>query len=348
MLEDLKDYSKDELTGLLASMGEEPYRAGQIFRRLYRETALKIDDMKNLPAPLLRALSGRFRISRPHLLDVKTSRLDGTAKFLLGLEDSSAIETVYIPQGKRATACVSSQVGCKRSCAFCASSAAKFVRNLRTGEIVNEILFVKAKGALPVTNVVFMGIGEPFDNYDNVMKAVRVINDPDGLNIGSRRITISTCGLIPGIERLSGEGLQVELSVSLHSADDAARTRLVSVNKRYPIRDLIDSCREYISRTNRVITFEYVLIKGINSSHGDALKLVKLLKGLKCKVNLIRYNQIKALGYETPSPDEARAFLDALTAKGLNACSRRSRGEDIDAACGQLRIARMGDGEGSS
>ncbi len=338
---DLKDYSKDELVNILASMNEPPYRAAQIFRWLYKEGVVRIDDMRNLPSPLRDALSKAFRISRPRLFDSKASKLDGTIKILLGLEDANAIETVYIPQGRRSTVCVSSQVGCRRSCAFCASSTVKFARNLFPREILNEILFIKMNKELPVTNIVFMGIGEPFDNYDNVIKAIRIMNDPDGLNIGARKITVSTCGLIPGIERLASENLQLELSVSLHSADDAVRTRLVPVNKRYPIGSLIESCRRYIGKTNRVITFEYVLIKGINTSRADALKLAKLLKGIKCKVNLIRYNQIKALGYETPSREEGRVFLDELIAKGLNATLRKSRGEDIDAACGQLRIAQV-------
>ena len=341
MIEDLKDRSKPELTDLLAALGQRPYRAGQIFRWLYREGAVKLSDMKNLPATLIKELAEEFYISKPRLLDEKVSRADGTAKYLLGLEDSNTIETVYIPEKKRSTVCVSSQVGCKRACSFCASSKAGFVRNLRPGEILNEVLYVRLNKKLPITNVVFMGIGEPFDNYDNVLKAIRILNSPDGLNIGARKMTVSTCGLIPGIERFAEEGLQVELSVSLHSADNDLRSRLVPANKRYPLPGLIKACKDYTARTNRIVTFEYVLMKGVNSSDEDAKKLAVLLMGIKCKVNLIRYNNIRALGYEAPSEGEAEAFLEALSAKGIVATLRKSKGEDIDAGCGQLRISRM-------
>jgi len=339
--QDIKDYSKEEAGQCLAALGHPPYRARQIFRWLYKEGVTSFDSMKDLPAPLRAELAKNLSISQPKLLDTKRSHLDGAAKYLVELEDGHAIETVYLPESRRSTVCVSSQVGCKHSCAFCASSILGFARNLRTGEIVNEILFIRLGQKLPVTHVVFMGIGEPFDNYDNVMKAVRTLNDPDGINIGARRITISTCGLIPGIERLSGEGLQVELSVSLHSADDHVRSRLVPINKKYPIKDLMAACKSYVGKTDRVVTFEYVLIKGVNSGPEDSAQLSKLLKGMKCKVNLIAYNQIRAQGFEAPSREEARAFLAALVSKGIRAMLRKSRGEDIDAGCGQLRISGM-------
>jgi 23S rRNA (adenine2503-C2)-methyltransferase len=216
------------------------------------------------------------------------------------------------------------------------------VRDLKASEILDEVLFVRSKNpATPVTNLVFMGIGEPFDNYDNVLKAIRLLNDPDAFNIGARKITISTCGIIPGIKALEGEGLQVELSVSLHSADDDIRSKLVPINKRYHVKELISACNEYIENTGRVITFEYILIKGANASATDAMKLVKLVKHMKCKVNTIAYNKIRIKGYAEPSPSEVKAFLKILRDNGINAMHRKSKGEDIDAGCGQLRIARL-------
>ena len=215
------------------------------------------------------------------------------------------------------------------------------MRSLDAAEMLGEVLFVRSQNAAtPLTNVVFMGIGEPFDNYDNVLKAIRTLNDPDGFAIGARRITISTCGIIPGIERLKGEGIQVELSISLHAATDKVRSRIVPANKRYPIADLVKACREYTRDTHRVITFEYVLLKGVNSSKADAERLAKLVAGMQCKVNAIAYNQVRALGYEKPDASEIAVFIDTLKARGVNAMLRRSRGEDVDAGCGQLRMAR--------
>lgn len=298
--------------------------------------------MADIPAALRSALKEKCHISRVTLLDQKRSRLDGTAKYLLKLEDANSIETVFLPEAKRNTICLSSQVGCKFACAFCASAPFGFVRNLTVSEILDEVLFVKREDpAAPITNLVFMGIGEPFDNYDNVMKAIRILNDEAAFNIGARKITVSTCGIIPGIKKFEKEGLQIELSVSLHSADDAVRSRIVPINKRYPLKDLIAACREYTRTTNRVITFEYILIKGLNASREDAAKLAELLKGLKCKVNTIAYNLVKTKEYEAPGRDDIRAFMDSLKAKGVNAVHRKSRGEDISAGCGQLRISRM-------
>ncbi len=339
--QDIKDLTQEDLRRILTASGHPPYRSRQIFRWLYREGLVHFGDMRNLPTDLRGFLTKKFSISKPRLLDTKRSLIDGTTKYLLGLGDGHAIETVYLPERQRSTACVSSQVGCKHSCAFCASSILGFARNLKPGEIMDEALFVRSAGKLPVTHVVFMGIGEPFDNYDNVIRAVRILNDPDGMNIGARRITISTCGLIPGIERLSSEDLQVELSVSLHSADDKVRSSLVPISKRYPVRDLMDACRRYIEKTNRVITFEYVLIKGVNSGKKSAAQVAQALKGMKCKMNLIAYNQIRALGYEAPSTEDVTSFLKALIARGVRVTLRKSRGEDIDAGCGQLRISRV-------
>ena len=214
------------------------------------------------------------------------------------------------------------------------------MRNLKTSEIVDQVIFVRKQCPPPViTNLVFMGIGEPLDNYDAVMRAVRTMNDADSFRIGARRMTISTCGVVPGIERLSGEGFQVELSVSLHAADDGTRSRLVPINKTYPLDELMNVCRRYTEKTKRVITFEYVRLKGVNSSPSDALRLAGLREGMHCKVNTIAYNQVRAKGYEKPSEGEIRDFVQTLNRHPIRVTHRRSKGEDIDAGCGQLRIS---------
>lgn len=338
----IKNLSKAELEAALIGAGAQAYRAKQIWRWLYKVGVRSFDEMTDLPGALRHTLKKRFHIAHPALLDQKRSVLDGTTKYLLRLEDASTIEAVFLPERKRSTICLSTQVGCKFACSFCASAPFGFVRNLTASEILDEVLFVKAKNpAPPITNLVFMGIGEPFDNYDNVMKAIRILNDPDAFNIGARKITVSTCGLIPGIERFGREGLQVELSVSLHSADDAMRSKLVPINKRYPLKELISACRKYIDATDRVITFEYILIKGANCSIRDALKLAKLLEGVKCKVNTIAYNRIRIKEYTGPSVRDIKIFLKTLKDNGVSVTHRASRGEDIDAGCGQLRIARL-------
>ncbi|MFA5500629.1 MAG: 23S rRNA (adenine(2503)-C(2))-methyltransferase RlmN [Candidatus Omnitrophota bacterium] len=339
---DIKNLSKAELKAELVKIGEEPYRAIQIFRWLYKEGATSFDQMTDLSKGLRDKLKNHFHMTRLALLDSKHSLIDGTIKYLFKLEDQNTIESVFLPEPKRVTLCLSSQVGCKFKCSFCASAPFGFVRNLKTSEILDEILTIKShnKGTV-ITNIVFMGIGEPLDNYENVMKAVRMLNDKDAFGVGARRITISTCGLIPAMEKLSKEDLQIELSVSLHSADDKVRSSLVPVNKVYPLKDLISACRNYTKKTNRIITFEYVLLKGVNSSEEDAMKLVRLLKGTRAKVNTISYNQIRAKGYEAPSPEEVKNFMRILKTHRIEAMHRKSKGEDIDAGCGQLRISNL-------
>jgi len=339
---DIKNLSKAELEEAVAGLGAQKYRARQVFKWLHKAAVKSFDEMSDISADLRRRLKDKFHISKFILLDSRRSFLDGTTKYLFKLEDGKTIETVLIPEPMRGTICLSSQVGCRYACDFCASAALGFSRNLNSSEIIDEVLSVRGLNpSSPVTNLVFMGIGEPLDNYDNVLRAIRVINDKDGLNIGSRKITISTCGIVPGIERLMEEALQIELSVSLHSADDTIRSRLVPVNKRYPLKVLLERCRDYIRKTNRLITFEYVLIKDLNSSREDALKLAKLLKNMKCKVNTISYNRIRAKDYMEPDEKNVKIFIKTLKDRGILAIHRRSRGDDIDAGCGQLRISRQ-------
>jgi len=336
---DIKDISLVELTERLKCSGLESYRARQIFNWLYSKTVRSFEEMTDLPEDLRAFLKKHFHIIRFSVLDQRRSTLDGTSKYLFKLEDANTIEAVFLPEGERNTICLSSQVGCKYGCKFCASAPFGFIRNLTSSEIIEEVLAVKSlhPGAR-ITNLVFMGIGEPMDNYDNVLKAVRIFNSKDAFNIGARRITLSTCGIVPGIEALEKEALQIELSVSLHSAKDAVRSALVPINKKYPIKDLIAACRHYTETTGRVITFEYVLLEGINSSEDDAVALAKLLKRMMCKVNIISYNDIRAKGYSESSPG---AFIRVLRDNGLNVTRRKSKGADIDAGCGQLRISRL-------
>jgi 23S rRNA (adenine2503-C2)-methyltransferase len=296
--------------------------------------------MKDIPAPLREKLDSKFYISYHEALDTKKSLLDKTTKYLLRLKDGNTIETVFLPEKGRATICLSTQVGCKFACDFCASAPYGFVRDLSQAEMLDEVIFIKSVNqSANITNLVFMGIGEPLDNYDNLLRAIRIFNGKGAFNIGARKITISTCGLVPGIERLAKEGLQIELSVSLHSANDNVRSALLPINKRYALKELIAACKNYIRSTNRIITFEYVLIGGVNCSRTDARDLVRLLKGIKCRVNIISYNKVSDRPYRGPSADEIRFFMKALEDGAINATHRKPKGEDIDAGCGQLRIS---------
>jgi len=339
---DIKNLSKDELIKELVRIDEKPYRATQIFRWLYKSGAKSFDEMTDLNKTLREKLKEKFHITKIVSLDSKISLIDGTTKYLFKLEDSHTIESVLLPENERTTLCLSSQVGCKFGCSFCASAPFGFVRNLKASEILDEVLFMKSHNKdRTITNIVFMGIGEPLDNYNNVIRAIRILNDEDAFRIGARKITISTCGIIPGIKKLIDEKLQMELSISLHSADDKIRSKLVPINRAYPLSDLMAACKDYTKRTKRIITFEYMLIKGMNASEGDAFKLAKLLTGLMCKVNIISYNQIKAKCYEAPATESVKDFIRTLKSRGINVILRKSKGEDIDAGCGQLRISRL-------
>jgi len=352
-MQDIKELGLKELEDKLLSWGLPKYHAKQIFSWIYQKGAFDFSSMSNLPLPLRKKLAAEFYILGLALADLQKS-IDGTTKFLFELKDKNLIEAVNIPMRKRApgligkagtrlcavTGCVSSQVGCKFSCQFCASGLKGFKRNLTVGEILDEVLYLKNNTRkAELTHIVFMGTGEPLDNYENVLKAVRLINSPDALNIGARRITISTSGIIPGIKKLETEDLQVELAISLHAADDQTRSQLMPVNKKYPLADLIKCCHEYTAKTNRQITFEYILIKGFNSNLASAQNLVKLLKDLRlAKVNLIPANVIAELKIIPPAKAEILAFKECLFKNGINVTLRQGRGQDIAAACGQLRL----------
>jgi len=345
-------FTKHEVAEVCSKLNQPSYRADQIWQWLYVHAVPDWAAMKNLPTPLRHALETRYSLASAVPLETQGNP-NGTRKILARLQDAETIEEVLIPAGKadrrtsgdatarrRRTVCVSSQVGCRFHCAFCASGQAGFRRDLQVGEIVGQVLLaMRAFGDRP-SHVVFMGIGEPFDNYDAVLKAVRIMNDKEGLNIAARRITISTCGVIPGIERLGEEGLQIELSVSLHAPDDALRSELMPVNRRYPLDALLSACKDYATRTKRLITFEYTLIDGVNDRPRQAAELAGLVADLPCRVNLIPLSPVSEFERRPSSYEAAKAFAAALSAARLNTTLRASKGGPLNAACGQLRISR--------
>lgn len=338
-MQDIKELSLGQLEEKLLSWGNPKYYAKEIFNWIYQKGAYEFDSMSNLPVALRKRLAEEFYILGLKLADLQESG-DRTTKFLFELEDGNLVEAVNIPAAKRSTGCISSQVGCKFACNFCASALKGFKRNLTMAEILDEVLYLKNNAQkAELTHIVFMGIGEPMDNYENVLKAIRIINSASAFNIGARRITISTCGIIPGIEKLEKEDLQIELSISLHAADDKTRNQLMPINKKYPLGSLIKSCQEYTAKTNRQITFEYILIKGLNSDELCAKNLVKFLKDVRlAKVNLIPANPVPELKIIPPEISEINFFRDYLFKSGINVTLRRERGQDINAACGQLRL----------
>lgn len=338
----LHGLSKAQLAIACAELGQPAFRADQVWKWLYSACVSDWSGMRNLPSRLTEELSRRFAINPVTPVEVQGGPLPRAAqKILFRLRDGECVESVLIPAKGRLTLCVSSQVGCKFRCAFCASGQGGFKRNLEAGEMAGQAAAAGSPaigaGAKP-SHIVLMGMGEPLDNYDQALAAIRIINDGEGLAIGARRITISTCGLVPGILRLKDEGLQVELSVSLHAPDDALRSRLMPVNKLHPLGELMGACRAYTSATGRIITFEYTLIAGVNDSERQARELVSLLRGLRSRVNLIPLSRVDE--FEGGAPDRAAAekFRAVLNRAGINATMRASKGSALNAACGQLRI----------
>jgi 23S rRNA (adenine2503-C2)-methyltransferase len=334
----IKELTLEKLINNLKDWGIPDFHARQIFTWIYKRGADDFEQMSDLPVDLRRRLKDKFCLSSLKLVS-RLKSFDGTEKLLFELKDAKLIEAVAIPTQDRLTGCISTQVGCKFNCSFCASGILGFKRNLTAAEMIDEALYSKNNSGGKLTHLVFMGTGEPLDNYENVIKAIRSINSPEGLHIGARRITISTCGIIPGIKRLANEGLQIELSVSLHAPDEKLRSQIMPVNKKYPLKELILACKEYIEDTNRQVTFEYVLIKGINSDLQNALNLSRILKGLNCKVNLIPANVVEECRIEPPKKLEILLFRDLLLKHGVNVTLRKPRGKDIEAACGQLRLS---------
>jgi 23S rRNA (adenine2503-C2)-methyltransferase len=330
---DLRSMLPEEIGEYLASIGEKSFRAGQIFKWV-SAGAKGFDEMSNLSLKLREKLSEDFFLDMPTIAKKQVSAADGTVKYLWRLADGNAVESVLMKYEYGNSICVSSQVGCRMGCVFCASTGCGLVRNLLPSEILAQVLSTELDSGEKVSHIVMMGIGEPFDNFDNVMRFLRLVNHPEGLNIGMRHISLSTCGLIDEIDKMASFNLQLTLSVSLHAPDDETRNRIMPANRRCGVDSLMSACSRYYEKTGRRISFEYALIAGVNDSDEQARLLAKRVKPLAAHVNIIPLNNIEGSPLK---PGNARAFAKKLTQLGVNATVRRRLGSDIDAACGQLR-----------
>jgi 23S rRNA (adenine2503-C2)-methyltransferase len=330
---DLKNYTLEELESFIAGCGKERYRARQIFKWLYQKNAGSFEEMSNLSKEFRSQLEETASISVLIPETVEVSR-DGTRKYLFRLDDGNAVESVLIPEEDRSTLCISSQVGCAMACEFCLTGTFRLVRNLTASEIVNQVCAVKRE--TEIRNIVFMGMGEPLANLDSVIRALRIITDPDGLQFSTRRVTVSTAGLVPELDRL-GQAVTVNLAVSLNATTDAVRDRLMPVNRRYPLRELLDACRRFPLPARRMITFEYVMIRGVNDTIDDAKRLVRLISNIPSKVNLIPFNEHEGCSLKRTDQEVLDRFHRFLLDKNITVITRTSRGDDISAACGQLR-----------
>ena len=342
---DIKSLHFDELQAKLEELAQPSYRAGQIADWLYQKRASSFDEMTDLPQTLRAQLAENLTFGKIDIVRVLGSH-DTTRKFLFRLIDGNLIESVLIPaspalygqRSDRRTICVSTQVGCAYGCKFCASGLDGFSRNLRANEIVDQIMAVERESGEKIDNVVFMGMGEPLANLDNLMRAIRIINAPWGLGVGARHITLSTSGLAPQIKKLADEPLQIRLAISLHGASDDVRNQIMPINRRYNIEMLLSACDYYVSRKKQRLTFEYILIAGVNDADAQANLLARHAQRLSAKVNLIPYNTVTGLPWSRPAQDRQEKFLSILRRHGVAATLRREKGHDIEAACGQLRL----------
>jgi 23S rRNA (adenine2503-C2)-methyltransferase len=332
---DIKNYTFSDLESILKEKGQPKYRSKQVFQWLFKRGVDSFSQMTNLPKTIIHGLENSFFISMPDCAEKQISK-DGTIKLLFRLDDSTCVETVVISSRDRNTICLSTQAGCRFRCAFCASGMKGFSRNLSVSEILNQILYARDILKIQTTNYVFMGMGEPLDNYENLVNALKIINDENGLNIGARRITVSTCGIVPGIKKLANLNMQVNLSLSLHAVTDAKRDKLMPINKRFPIKMLIGVLSDYLEKTNRKITLEYILIPGINDDASDADDLARIARLLRAKINLIPYSEVSGLRFTAPTMKDLERFLGRVKGRHEHITLRQSKGRDIQAACGQL------------
>lgn len=335
----LYDLSQEEMKGLVKEIGEPPFRAKQICDWMYKGVD-SFEDMKNIPKSLKEKLEKVAVIGNLKILKKQKSALDETAKYLFELRDGNTIEAVFMKYKYGNSLCISSQVGCRMGCKFCASGIGGLVRNLSAGEFINQIISVEKDTNEKISHIVVMGTGEAFDNYENLSKFLKLVNSPEGLGIGMRNITVSTCGLVPKIKMFARDFPQVNLAISLHQTDNDKRSEIMPVNKKYDIGELIKACKEYFETTKRRVTFEYALISGVNDKKSDMQDLAKLLKGFACHVNLIDLNHVQELEFLPVGAQNARANTEYLNTLGVKATLRRKLGEDIDGACGQLRASR--------
>jgi 23S rRNA (adenine2503-C2)-methyltransferase len=333
---DLLNLTVEELESFFQKMGQQKFRAKQVFQWVHKGVK-DIDEMTNLSKDIRESLKNTAYINKLEIVEKFVSKIDGTAKYLFKLLDGNIVESVLMKYEHGLSVCISSQVGCKMGCKFCASTGVGFVRNLTSAEMLDQVLTIQNDVGSRVGNIVVMGIGEPFDNYDNLVKFIRLVNHKEGMNIGARHISVSTCGLVPQILRLSKENLPITLSISLHAPTDEEREKIMPVNKRYSIDKLIEACKIYTETTNRRITFEYALIDGVNDTVECAQQLSGLLKGMLCHVNLIPVNSVTNTGFKRSSKERIYKFKDLLEKRGIETTVRRELGADINAACGQLR-----------
>ena len=332
----LKSMTLGEMTGLFKEMGQPAFRAKQVYTWLHRGVR-GYDEMTNLPKDLRERLAGDYPICAPQVVRKQESRRDGTVKYLWQLSDGNCVETVLMRYRYGNTVCISTEVGCRMGCAFCASTLGGLVRRLEPFEMLDQVLFTQVDSGQPVSHIVLMGIGEPLDNFDNVMRFLELVNSPEGMHISMRHISLSTCGLVPKIDELAKRNLQLTLSVSLHAPNDAVRDTIMPVNKAYPSQELLDACRRYYAATSRRISFEYAMINGVNDRPEDARELLRRMKGLPCHFNLIPLNHVEESPLKPSTREAVAAFQKTLEDGGIPATVRRTLGGDIDASCGQLR-----------
>ena len=336
----LKNFSQLEMEEWVQTLGQKAFRGRQLFLWIWEKGAESFSEMTNLSKDFIEELETKSQIALTTIHQVQTSESQGTSKFLIRLGDGKFVETVLIPESKRATVCLSSQVGCALDCDFCATGKMGLKRNLTSGEIADQLLHVRRFSDKPITNIVFMGMGEPFHNYDQVIRAADILNSESGFAHGARKITISTSGMVPQIRRFADEGHRYKLAVSLNASDDESRTQIMPINKKWDIATLVKACKHYTETSKNMLTFEYVLMQGVNDGMGDARRLLKIANQVFCKVNVIPYNEV-AEGYLRPSKKRIQSFLDVLEGARFGVTVRWSQGDDIDAACGQLSTAAV-------
>ena len=337
MKKDILSLNLQELTNEITALGQPKFRAKQIYRWLHKAFVTEFSQMSDLSLSLRELLNDNFVIFGCAIEKKLVSEYDSTVKYLFKLHDGEFIESVLMKYKYGYTVCVSSQVGCRMGCTFCASTLSGVVRNLNPSEILSQIYTISRDNDIRVSHVVMMGMGEPFDNYDNVLKFLQLVSDENGVNLSMRHISLSTCGIVPKIYSLMKENLQLTLSVSLHAPNDELRSSMMPVNKKWPVNELIGACREYTLKTSRRISFEYSLVKNVNDTDECALELARLLKGMICHINLIPVNEVTETGCKKSSPERVKRFADILSSKGFTVTVRRELGSDINAACGQLR-----------
>ena len=332
----LKSLTQPELADILKQLGQPAFRVKQVFTWLHKGVG-SYDEMTNLPKALREALARDYPLYTPKVVRKQESQKDGTIKYLWQLSDGNCVETVLMRYRYGNTVCISTEVGCPMGCAFCASTIGGLVRRLEPAEMLDEVLFTQIDSGLPISHIVLMGIGEPLDNFDNVMRFLELVNHPDGMNISMRHISLSTCGLVPKIDALAAKKLQISLAISLHGPNNELRSKVMPVNRAYPIEELLDACRRYYDATGRRIHFEYAMIDGVNDSEENAKELLRRLKGLPAHFNLIPLNHVEESPLKPSSRAAVAKFQKTLEDGGVTATVRRTLGGDIDASCGQLR-----------